>query len=114
MVLGDHPPSPQDIGEMYSSAMLEVGNIIISSYLNAIGTLTNIACVAEPPFLAVDMAYPIMQSVICAAAPDEPAGLALDTEIQDTDYSTEGHFLYLPTPGGIGMLFDALGVREAA
>lgn len=112
MILGQHPQGFSDVDDMYASMMLEVGNIIIGGYLSAISDMTNLTFHAEVPYLAVDTPDVLLASIACEAGPTQTCALALETRIQDD--STEGHFFYFPSEGGMEQLLNALGVKEAA
>ena len=49
-----------DFGEMGSSALMEVGNIITGAYLNSLATITNLKIFPSVPSICVDMAGAIL------------------------------------------------------
>ena len=51
-------------GEMDQSAILEVGNIMISSFLSATSDLLGIMMLPSPPALVVDMTHAVIESLI--------------------------------------------------
>ena len=51
-------------GEMDQSAILEVGNIMISAFLSAASDLIGIIMLPSPPALVVDMTHAVIQSLI--------------------------------------------------
>ena len=50
----------QDLTEMECSALKEIGNIITSSYLNSVSTMTGLKALPSVPSLCVDMAGAIL------------------------------------------------------
>jgi len=58
---GDTTRSP---GEMDQSAILEVGNIMISSFLSAASDLIGIIMLPSPPVLVVDMTHAVIESLV--------------------------------------------------
>lgn len=114
MLLGAPPTGPEEVSELEASAMIEVGNIINSSFLNAISDMTEYKLHATPPFVAVDQASSILSAVVTEASTEEHAALAIETEILDENEMASGIFLYIPTVGGLKMLFNAFGILEAA
>jgi chemotaxis protein CheC len=58
---GDSVRSP---GEMDQSAILEVGNIMISSFLSATSDLLGVIMLPSPPVLVVDMTHAVIESLI--------------------------------------------------
>ena len=114
MLLGTQPESPDDISEMDASAILEIGNIINSSFLNAISDMTNLSMHATPPFLAVEMSAAILDAIVVEASSRDHVALAIRTVINDYEGSMEGFFVYIPSIGGLRQIFSTLGLAEAA
>lgn len=114
MLLGTEPASPHDIGEMDASAFLEIGNIINSSFLNAIADMTNLSMHATPPYLAVEMSAAILDAIVVEASSRDHVALAIRTVINELEGSIEGFFVYIPSIGGLRQLFSTLGIAEAA
>ncbi len=65
--------------EMGRSVLLEVGNIVTASYLNALSQLTNLTFLPEPPLLVVDMAGAILGTVLAETNVAEDHILVLKT-----------------------------------
>lgn len=115
MLLGVAPPDLGAVDDLAASAMLEVGNIVSSSFLNAISDMTALQMHATPPMVSIDTAYAIASSVVAEADQQDVMGLAIETKIFGTaNTSTTGYFLCVPTLDGIQKLFSALGIAEAA
>jgi chemotaxis protein CheC len=114
MLLGTEPADPTMISEMDASALLEVGNIINSSFLNALADMTNLSMHATPPFLAVEMSAAILDAIVVEASSRDHVALAIRTVIHDREGSMEGFFVYIPSVGGLRHLFAQLGIPEAA
>ena len=53
----------EDITEMEMSALSEIGNIMVSSYVNSIASLTNMTIDITVPGLNIDMAGALLDSV---------------------------------------------------
>lgn len=114
MLLGSMPPSPFEISDLDASALLEIGNIINSSFLNAIADMTGLALHATPPYLAIEMAAAILDAIVVEASSNDHVALAIRTLINDMEGSLEGFFVYIPSIGGLRHLFTKLGIAEAA
>lgn len=114
MLLGSKPESPEFISEMDASAILEIGNIINSSFLNAISDMTNLSMHATPPYLAVEMSAAILDAIVVEANAGDHVALAIRTVIHEFNGSMEGFFVYIPSIGGLRHLFSTLGIAEAA
>lgn len=111
LVIGYPQGTSTDLGEMELSALMEVGNILVSSFLNAISEMTGLELPAEPPGIAVDMTAAILAS-LAAASPDlGDHALTIMTQLTDCEQPIEGVFIYIPEPTSLGKLFHALGLE---
>lgn len=114
MILGAAPQEPWEIGDLEASAMVEVGNIINSNFLNALSDMTNLAMHATPPALTAEMTQAVLGSIVLEAEMSDAVALAVETSIHDESGQTEGYFLCIPTAHGLQTLFERLGIAEAA
>lgn len=115
MLLGTAPEDISEVDELASSAMLEIGNIINSSFLDAISELTGLKVHATPPLVSMDTSRSIVSSIIAEAELGDSIALAIETHIFETKTgSTEGYFLCIPERDSIELFFDRLKVRKAA
>lgn len=111
-VLGRALGETQALGEMEYSALMEVGNIIISSFLNALAELTDLSMPSSMPGIAVDMTAAILAS-LAAASPDlGDHALTITTRLISQEEPIKGVFLFIPEPASLPVLFHALGMRE--
>jgi chemotaxis protein CheC len=114
MLLGFAPSDSSDLGELEASALIEVGNVISGSFLNAIADMTDFRMLPSPPMLAIDMSVAIIAAIVASASEAHHVALAIDTDIFDEQSKTTGIFLFIPTEKGLAHLFSALGIGEAA
>lgn len=115
MLLGKAPKDVDDIDELAASAMLETGNIINSSFMNAISELTDLKIHAKPPLVSVDSCYVIVNSIVAEAELGDTVALAITTKIFETKAgNTEGYFLCIPERESIALFFEQLNVRASA
>lgn len=115
MLIGTAPDSPEDIDDLAASAMLEIGNILSSSFLNAISDLSGLKLHATPPLVSVDLVYTIAATIVAEAELDEAVALAIETKLFGLDdCEMSGYFLCVPTVNGLNQLFSSLGIPEAA
>ena len=100
--------------EMALSALGEIGNILGSSYIQAMGTMTNLHMEPHPPIAMADMLGAIVASVLAVAAADTDLALLLDSKITVDGTACKFGFLYVPSGAGVALLLDRLGLGEAA
>ena len=96
--------------EMGRSTLSEVGNILASSYLNAIVEMTGMALEPEPPTIEIDLLGNLVQkSLQGIAKPTDPTVLmrsCMTVESSDAKFA----FLFVPHLGAVHTLLDHLGV----
>ncbi|GMV37110.1 MAG: hypothetical protein AMXMBFR61_16180 [Fimbriimonadales bacterium] len=114
ILVGSHPENVWQMDEMYASAALEVGNIVLSGFLNAIACLVSDTCLPSPPLLAVDRPEVLLESIVTQAWAEQSEVIALNTVFREEGRAAPGFFLYIPSEGSLESLFRALGVRSEA
>lgn len=96
--------------EIGDSALQEIGNIVGTSYINALAGMTGMAIEPTPPGVASDMLGAIVQSVLAERAGASDVALLLDSDlvVEETDCSVS--FLLMPDQGGVEQLLARLGL----
>lgn len=111
MLLGENIGNEElEFSEMQLSAMMEVGNIISATYLNALSMFTQITFVPSVPALGVDMAGAILNAVLAEFGQVADHVLVLETSFKKEEQDVVGHFFLLPEPDSLNKLLSALGV----
>src|SRR5437773_23713 len=100
--------------EMALSALGEIGNILGSSYVQAMGIRTNLHREPHPPIAMADMLGAIVASVLAVTADDTDLALLLDSKMTVDGTACKFGFLYVPSGPGVALLLDRLGLGEAA
>ena len=103
-----------DDPEMELSALGEIGNILGSSYVNALGAMTGIEMEPCPPQAVTDMLGAIVASMLAAAAQHSDTALLLDSNLMVEGAACEFGFLFVPYENGIVQLLTRLGLWEQA
>jgi len=107
-LLGVEPGS-----EVGDSAIGEIGNILGTSYINALASMTGVALEPKPPHVVCDMLGAIVASLLTGTVGDGETALVLDSELDVADAACSLSFLLLPTSGGVAELLGRLGVGSA-
>lgn len=115
--LADHllyraPGTTTDLDEMACSALMEIGNILASSYLVALSDLTGLTLLSSPPAIALDMTAAILGAVAAAFASLDDQALTIVTHIGKEEAAVEGFFIYIPEPGSLSVMLRALNMEE--
>ncbi len=87
----------RDINEMDQSAAIEIGNIMISAFLDATAELLGIVMLpSPPPALAIDMAHAAFESIVAQVAGDVNDVLIFNTELTSEAPPVYGSIYMLP------------------
>lgn len=106
------PPGTTDtIDAMAESALAEVGNILTSNYLIAMGSFVSMDLHPSPPLTANDMAGAVVDSVVAQLAAETDSVLALETELSIAEANgLVGYLFMFPFPEELPKLLGALGL----
>ena len=96
--------------ELELSALKEVGNILASAYLNALGELLHMPLIPSVPHLCIDRAGTVIDSMLSKFSEVGEVILMLDTEFFSRDERICGRFFLLPTPSSLEVILSALGI----
>ncbi len=99
-----------ELDEMGVSALIEVGNILTSSYLNAISLMTELKLMPSPPQIAVDMSAAIISTVIAEAHLTDDEVVLLRTTLNTKESQIGGNILIIPDYGALEKIFALLGL----
>jgi chemotaxis protein CheC len=110
LLYGNEVGTTTELDELGCSAMMEVGNVIVSSFLNALADLTQMCLPASPPGLAVDMTAAILASIAGVSTSLGDHALTIMTQMTDMAFPLEGVFVFIPEPAALPMLFSSLGM----
>jgi chemotaxis protein CheC len=99
---------PED--EVALSALGEIGNIVGSSYINALAGMTGMAIEPTPPATATDMLGALVASVLASQAHAADTALMLDSNLVVEGEDCAVSFLLVPDQGGVTTLLDRLGL----
>ncbi len=87
----------REFNEMDESAMLEVGNIMVSQFLDATATLLGIIMIPSPPAIAIDMAHAAFETVVSQVlAPDINDVILFKTELSSAEHEIDSTIIMLP------------------
>ncbi|MGH4050345.1 MAG: chemotaxis protein CheC [Clostridium sp.] len=101
----------KQITELGNSVLCEIGNIIASSFMNAIAKLTNLTVKASVPAIAIDMMAAILSTTYIESGQFDEYVLDLETQFLQENQKMNGHFYYIPMPGSLEKIFNSLGVN---
>ncbi|HHV93116.1 MAG TPA: chemotaxis protein CheC [Firmicutes bacterium] len=97
-----------EFDEMARSVLEEVGNIVVTSYLNALAEMTNLVLLPSVPGLAIDMAGAIWSSILAGAEIYDEYLTVLKTDFSSEGKQIEGHIMLVPGKAGFDQFFKIL------
>jgi chemotaxis protein CheC len=94
------------------SALEEVGNILVASYVGAVASMTGFVLDMRPPASAHDMLGAMVSTVLAARSGGRDFAIMLDSELCVEDEAISLSFMLLPTPEGVSELLDRIGLGD--
>ncbi len=86
----------RDFTEMDQSALLEVGNIMVSAFLDATAELLGFIMLPSPPALSIDMAHAAMESLIAQLGEEVDEVILFSTELICEEHKIDSDIIMLP------------------
>lgn len=96
--------------ELQMSALMEITNILIGSYLSAISSLTGFSINASVPELVIDMAGAVMNLLVSAYGNYGDGVLFMETEFTTAAQSIYGRFFLIPDVESYNRLMAQMGL----
>jgi chemotaxis protein CheC len=96
--------------EFALSALGEIGNIVGTSYINALAGMTGMDIEPTPPSTTTDMLGALVASVLAGAAMTGDVALMLDSNLLVEGEGCSISFLLVPDQGGVELLLSRLGL----
>ena len=100
----------EDFNELDISSLQEVGNILISSYIGALGTLINKRIMPSVPVVAIDMSGAILSVPAIEFSKIADGALHIETLFNSGMDQVSGYFLLVPDLDSFNTIMRSLGV----
>jgi chemotaxis protein CheC len=84
------------MNEMDESALLEVGNIMVSAFLDATAELLGFVMIPSPPAMTIDMAHAAMSSLIAGMGNEIDEVLLFSTELTCEEHKIDSDIIMMP------------------
>lgn len=110
MLMKTYPDDYTDFDTMDKSALKEVGNILMSSYISSISTLTNLQLRTEPPAISIDMAAAVLSLPISELGQIGDRALIIDSKFLDNDKPINGFLMLVTDEESFDHIFESLGI----
>ena len=111
ILMGHEKSDDYTFTAMDESALLEIGNILASAYLNSLSYFTKLTLLPSIPALAMDMAAALLSVVLVQLGQMGDHALVIKTVFKTDDDGINGHFFLIPDPGSLSSVLVAIGVN---
>ena len=110
-LLGQPIGSLEEIGGMGESVLMEVGNILTGSFLNAISMMSNLTIIPAVPLFTFDMLGSIISSSLLGTGMVEDQVLLIETKLAQEGDEVTGNLLFFFDVGTLNSLLNSLQVQ---
>lgn len=110
-LMGTDLCSFEEISEMELSALSEIGNIMVSSYVNSIATLANMTIDITVPSLNIDMAGALLDAVAAEFAEVADKVIFIKEKYFYGEETVYSNMLLLPSMSSLKILLEGFGIE---
>jgi chemotaxis protein CheC len=96
------------MNEMDESALLEVGNIMVSAFLDATAELLGFVMLPSPPAMTIDMAHAAMESLIAGMGEELDEVLLFSTELTCDEHKIDSDIIMMPETKTLAHMVELL------
>ena len=111
LMVGSGEPSPdRELTEMDYSAIDEIGNIMISAFLDACAKLLDLVLLPSPPTSIYDMPHAVMQSVLTTLPGIEDIDeiMLFKTDLVCSEHHIDTNIILLPSKETLNLMLERL------
>ncbi len=96
------------MNEMDESALLEVGNIMVSAFLDATAELLGFIMLPSPPALTIDMAHAAMSSLVAQMGEEIDEVLLFSTELVCQEHKIDSDIIMMPETATLARIVELM------
>ena len=111
-VLPDMMKNIQEQENMRQSALMEVGNILVNSYLNALASITDMKLFPSVPHYAEDVLGAVFDYLLIHISMTSNTALYMETEFVVEGASLSGDLLIFPDFASMEKILEKLGLKS--
>lgn len=108
-LLSRDKPKGTLLSELEVSALIEVGNILASAYLNALGEKLKMTLIPSVPVLSFDMAGAVLDFVLSEQGETGNLSFMIETEFSEDNDTFSGHFFLMPDHASVDAILSNIG-----
>ncbi|HMK46187.1 MAG TPA: chemotaxis protein CheW [Methanocella sp.] len=110
-LMGLESGTTRDLDEMSQSAIMEVGNIITSSFCDAVADFLGITMIPSPPSFVCDMADSIVENTLIEISMMADEVIIFRTDLADDEHIFEGYVLMFPNPDTLEKILSIIDAK---
>ncbi len=110
MIPGCETEKLTKMGEMESSCLREIGNILAGAFLNALSVLTQTPMLNSLPSINFDYAGALIDNVVADMVAVSDKVLMMETSFIEEQEDMRIHIFILPAPDSLKLLLQKIGV----
>jgi chemotaxis protein CheC len=110
LIPGCEIDSPLNMGEMETSCMREVGNILAGAFLNALSVITQTPMLNSLPSMSFDLSGSLINHVVADMVAVSDKVLMIETSFIEEAEDLKIHIFLLPDPESLQKMLKSIGV----
>ncbi|HIE11834.1 MAG TPA: chemotaxis protein CheC [Desulfotomaculum sp.] len=110
-ILGQPVAAIQELDDMEESVLLEIGNVLTGSFLNAVSAMTQLTIIPAVPLFTFDMLGAIINSSLLGTGMVEDQVLLIKTVLLQEGNGVSGDLLFFFDIGALDTLLNVLRIQ---
>jgi chemotaxis protein CheC len=113
LLLNQPDQNRDNFSEMEESALMEVSNVMMSSFFNSITSLINVSMIPGPPVIAFDMPSAILDYALIKVGSVADSVILFETAVSEEGNNTfDVNMFLIPEPKTIELILEKLGMNS--
>lgn len=111
LMAGVAPGQKPEFDEIGVSALMELGNIMTNSYINALAQMMDGRILISVPFYSSDLLGAVIDFLLIEIAQEADYALLMETVIESPEVKLKGNFIIFPNSVSLAKIFEKMGLR---
>lgn len=112
LLTGNKTKEIENLEDVSKSSIMELGNIIANSYINALSELLDIVLYPSVPYYAEDMLGAVIDFLLIEISQVADYSLLLKTDMHSESIEFKGNFVIFPDDKFLNTLFEKLKIKK--
>ena len=108
LVMFQEPGTTNQLDTMGESAIMEVGNVVVSAYTNALGEFLRTTIMLSPPSFSQEMPHAFFTKILKTIGESTTHALIFDTKFNGENNLFDSYFILIPSPESLDVLLEKL------